>query len=206
MRAQSAIAAPNKHQQRTEVTRQKLLGAGLRVFARDGFEASRIEDIAAEAGHSRGAFYANFDTKEDLFLALLEQQASKRITELQAALAGLPSREQRLSKMRQFYLGRATDRQWAMLTLEFKLYALRHSRQRARLAAAHQRIRESLHLELMSQLNDIYVGKAMKEDAVKVLLEVLLTGLVLEHSYDPKRVPAEELTNLLGRMFDFLTE
>jgi AcrR family transcriptional regulator len=206
MRAQGAIAAPNKHQQRTEVTRQKLLGAALRVFARDGFEASRIEDIAAEAGHSRGAFYANFNTKEDLFLALLEQQASKRIGELQAAIAGIDNRKQRLIKMRQFYLGSATNRQWAMLTLEFKLYALRHSRKRARLAAAHQRIRESLHLELMSHLNDSYLGRELKENAIKVLLEVLLTGLVLEHSYDPKRVPAEELTNLLGRMFDFLTE
>ncbi len=188
------------------MTRQKLLSAALRVFARDGFEASRIEDIAAEAGHSRGAFYANFDTKEDLFLALLEHQASKRIAELQAAIAGIENRKQRLSKMREFYVGRAIDRQWAMLTFEFKLYALRHSRQRARLAAAHQRIRESLHLELMSQLNDSYLGRELKENAVKVLLEVLLNGLVLEHSYDPKRVPAEDLTNLLGRMFDFLTQ
>ena len=77
------MSAPNKHQQRTEQTRRKLLEAGLRVFVRDGFEAARIEDIAAASGHTRGAFYANFETKEDLFLALLEQQAVKRVTELQ---------------------------------------------------------------------------------------------------------------------------
>ena len=49
---------------------------------RDGFEAARIEDIAAASGHTRGAFYANFETKEDLFLALLEQQSVKPVTEL----------------------------------------------------------------------------------------------------------------------------
>ena len=58
------VKVQNKHQRRTEETRRKLLAAGLRVFARDGFEASRLEDIAAEAGHTRGAFYANFATKE----------------------------------------------------------------------------------------------------------------------------------------------
>jgi AcrR family transcriptional regulator len=67
--------AANKHQQKTEATRRKLLEAALQVFSRDGFEAARIEDIAAESGYTRGAFYANFDTKEDLFFALLEEQA-----------------------------------------------------------------------------------------------------------------------------------
>ena len=61
----------NKHQQKSEATRRKLIDAALRIFARDGFEAARLEDIAKESGHTRGAFYANFDTKEDLFLALL---------------------------------------------------------------------------------------------------------------------------------------
>jgi AcrR family transcriptional regulator len=60
------VAPPlNKHQQKTEETRRKLLAAALRIFARDGFERSRLEDIAAEAGYTRGAFYANFATKED---------------------------------------------------------------------------------------------------------------------------------------------
>jgi AcrR family transcriptional regulator len=188
--------APNKHQQKTETTRRKLLAAAMRVFARDGFEASRIEDIAAEAGHTRGAFYANFDTKEDLFLALLEQQAAKRIGQLQAAIADLPSRADRLSELRRYYVARASDRQWQMLTLEFKLYALRHSKQRARLAAAHQRILESLHIELLSQFEN--------EPGIKILLQVVLSGLVLEHSYDPKRVSSAEMANLLGRVFDLL--
>jgi AcrR family transcriptional regulator len=188
--------APNKHQQKTETTRRKLLAAAMRVFARDGFEASRIEDIAAEAGHTRGAFYANFDTKEDLFLALLEQQAAKRIGQLQAAIADLPAREEKLSELRRHYVARASDRQWQMLTLEFKLYALRHSKQRARLAAAHQRIRESLHIDLLSQFES--------QTGTKILLEVVLSGLVLEHSYDPKRVSSTEITKLLGRVFDLL--
>src|SRR2546430_10353400 len=103
------MRTPNKHQQRTEHTRRKLLDAGLRVFARDGFEAARIEDIAAAAGHTRGAFYANFETKEDLFLVLLEQQAVKRVAELHALLERSKSQQEALKTLRRFYLKRAND-------------------------------------------------------------------------------------------------
>ena len=47
--------------------------AAEQTFARDGYEAARLEDIAARAGYTRGAFYANFESKEDIFFALLEQ-------------------------------------------------------------------------------------------------------------------------------------
>src|ERR1700761_1071755 len=122
MASTSAGKAPNKHQQRSEESYRKLIAAGLRIFARDGFEASRIEDIAAEAGHTRGAFYANFDTKEDLFFALLEQQAEKRVRSLQAALEGIETREEALQAVRAHYQSCAMNRQWVLLTLEFKLF------------------------------------------------------------------------------------
>ena len=65
-------AAPNKHQIRTEQTTGKLLRSAMKIFVRDGFKAARLEEIAKDAGYTRGAFYAHFESKEDLFLALLE--------------------------------------------------------------------------------------------------------------------------------------
>jgi AcrR family transcriptional regulator len=193
----------NKHQQKTEETRRKLLEAALRVFSRDGFEAARIEDIAAESGHTRGAFYANFDTKEDLFFALLEEHSSKRLLDLQRRLEKCGDLAGRLKMLRAFYLERATDRQSMLLTLEFKLFALRHPKMRARLAAAHRRIRASLKYEALAKLLPPH-GTAERTELDKVLLEVVLVGLVLEHAYDPKRISAEQTVDTLGRAFDLL--
>jgi len=195
----------NKHQQKTEATRRKLLRAALRVFSRDGFERSRLEDIAAEAGHTRGAFYANFATKEDLFMALLEQQAAKRVANLASALKVHDEPEERRRAMRDYYLNLAKDRTWTLLTLEFKLYALRHSRYRAKLAAAHQRIREAFHIEVMNRIQPPRMLGLEAEKHAKILLELIWNGLVLEHAYDPKRISAEEVTHLLSRMFDLMT-
>src|SRR5947209_3933413 len=78
--------APNKHQLKTDQMRRKLLRSARKIFARDGFEAARLEDIAADAGHTRGAFYAHFESKEQLFFALLEQQIFERLNNLQSII------------------------------------------------------------------------------------------------------------------------
>jgi AcrR family transcriptional regulator len=193
----------NKHQQRTEATRRKLLNAALRVFSRDGFEAARIEDIAAESGHTRGAFYANFDSKEDLFFAILEKQSSERLLDLRRRLQRCGSLPGRIRVLRAFYLERARDRQSMLLTLEFKLFALRHPKMRARLALAHRRIRASLKYEALAKLLPSHQnGKQNEVD--KVLLEVVLVGLVLEHAYDPRRISAKQTAETLGSAFDLL--
>src|SRR5579862_2911683 len=116
----------NKHQQRTDATRQALLDSARRIFARDGFAATRIEDVAAATGHTRGAFYAHFRTKEDLFFALFEQEAERRVEQIRAALACCHTGDQRMAALREFFVSRIADRRWAMLMMEFKLFAVRH--------------------------------------------------------------------------------
>ncbi|MGI8579702.1 MAG: TetR/AcrR family transcriptional regulator [Solirubrobacteraceae bacterium] len=55
-------------------TRAALIDAAQTVFLRDGFDGASVERITAEAGYTRGAFYSNFDTKEQLFVELLQDR------------------------------------------------------------------------------------------------------------------------------------
>jgi AcrR family transcriptional regulator len=199
------IAEQSKHQQRTEATRRALLEAAHRIFARDGFEASRIEDIAGATGHTRGAFYAHFNSKEDLFFALYEQEAGERLRHLRSMLEQRPDAEGRLRELRKVYVERVSDRQWVMLSLEFKLFALRHPKLRARLARTHRRIRESLKLETISKLIPELMRSGRESREVRrVALEAVLNGLVLEYAYDPETISQAQATVVLGRMFDIL--
>jgi AcrR family transcriptional regulator len=205
MRAIAKTGERTKHQQRTEATRHGLLQAALRIFARDGFEASRIEDIAGATGHTRGAFYAHFHSKEDLFFALFEQQAGDRLRGLRSTLEKCPDTDARLRALRKFYVGRVADRQWAMVALEFKLFAVRHPRLRARLARTHRRIRESLKLDIIGKLiPELMRGRRDSREVRRVALEAALNGLVLEHAYDPETISQAQATAVLGRLFDIL--
>jgi AcrR family transcriptional regulator len=196
VRRRAAEAPPsNKHQQRTAATRQALLDSARRIFARDGFEAARIEDVAADTGHTRGAFYAHFRAKEDLFFALFEQEAARRVQQIGAALARCHSPADRLAALREFFVSRIADRSWAMLMVEFKLFAVRHPELRPGLAATHRRIRASLRIEGIAEICD---------ELQKAALEAVLTGCCLEHAYDPLRLPARRAASVLGALFDAL--
>src|ERR1700722_16607268 len=85
-RRAARLAKTSKQHERTEATRRRLLEAAGQIFGSEGFEAARIEDIAAKAGYTRGAFYSNFESKEDIFLALLEQSISGRIEQINSLL------------------------------------------------------------------------------------------------------------------------
>jgi AcrR family transcriptional regulator len=74
---------------RRERTRERLIEAAAQVFAHLGFGAASVEAIAEAAGFTRGAFYSNFASKEELFLTLAARQTQQRLAALEAAVASL---------------------------------------------------------------------------------------------------------------------
>src|SRR3954467_4811987 len=70
--------------------RDELLSAALRGFARRGYRAAGVDEIAAEAGYSKGALYWHFSGKEELLTALLEERVDTPLRERFALLASAP--------------------------------------------------------------------------------------------------------------------
>jgi AcrR family transcriptional regulator len=200
------VGAPNKHQLRTEETRRKLLKAAEKVFAKVGFEAARLEDIAKEAGHTRGAFYAHFTRKEDLFFALLEGKAYQHLRTIQAIVDEYPEGDERTRNFRDYYSNLAANPNWSMLMLEFKLFAARHPKLRDKLAARHRQIRASFKSGGVNwlQLCNVRDTTATEGSIARIALEALLHGITLESAYDPLVLPKEQAARMLGEMFDLL--
>jgi AcrR family transcriptional regulator len=73
------------------LTRQRLAAAGRKVFLRRGFHASSLEEIALEAGVTKGAVYSNFANKGDLFLAIFDRHIEERLGAYAASMAVLPA-------------------------------------------------------------------------------------------------------------------
>jgi AcrR family transcriptional regulator len=73
-----------------EETRQHLLDAAQRLIAKKGLSTASVEDIAEAAGYTRGAFYSNFGSKDDLFLELLRRDHNETHVQLAAGHAAGP--------------------------------------------------------------------------------------------------------------------
>ena len=74
---------------RRDLTRQRLLDAAAEVFAAVGLDAASVEAICERAGFTRGAFYSNFDSKDELFLELAGRVAGERVAAVRARVADL---------------------------------------------------------------------------------------------------------------------
>src|SRR5580704_16741310 len=126
------MKTPTRQQIRTQETQARLLEAAEEIFVRDGFEGAQLDEIAATAGRSKGAVYTHFKNKEDLFLALFEHRTISYVARLAASVRKCTNPKQSLDTFRAFYVGLVRDKAFSILTLEFKLYALRHPESKER--------------------------------------------------------------------------
>ncbi|MFB7619096.1 TetR/AcrR family transcriptional regulator [Kitasatospora sp. NPDC056181] len=109
-------------------TRARILAAASDLFLTAGYGRTSIEDICGAAGYTRGAFYSNFATKEDLLLALFDEQAAGRIDELDrlaAAAAALAPQERARRLVEALLRVEPAETGWILLFLEFRLLAAR---------------------------------------------------------------------------------
>jgi AcrR family transcriptional regulator len=196
------VPAVSRQRARTEATRRKLLAAAEKTFARDGFEAARLEDIASLAGYTRGAFYANFKSKEDIFFALLEHWLNERIAEVNALLAQQETPAKRLHALREHYAHLAKDRRLALLSLEFKLFAIRHPEAHARLRTRQRRFRACGGDVVRRIANTMRQTPPISYTAAATGLGALSNALLLEHLVEPTTVTARDIRHLLGVFFD----
>jgi len=195
----------SRQQGRTELTRARLIQSAEKIFARDGFEAAKLEEIAADAGYTRGAFYAHFDSKEDLFFALLENEITNRIATLDREMAKFHDPAEKLQAMRDFFLTKTLDRRWSLLSLEFKLFAVRHPEVRRRLVAMHRRFvgpRVGFLEEVMQALDRKLRVSAV---ATGTSMASLASALMLEHMLDPALMPQSDAIQIMSNFFDLLT-
>lgn len=112
-----------------ERTRERLMDAAFDAFAEEGFAAVSVEAISERAGFSRGAFYYNFSSKEELFLALVERSIHRRLGTVEERrtiagfFGGLDDDDRLLDLMRG--QGEEDDLKWVMVVTEFRLHAIR---------------------------------------------------------------------------------
>ena len=104
-------------------TRERLLAAAERVFARHGYGGASIDLISAEAGYSKGAIYSNFESKEEVFLELARVYMERRMTELEHLVGGEPSKL--AGALSQWLQTMQVDGDCLMLVTELQLQARR---------------------------------------------------------------------------------
>ena len=202
----NTIEKPNKHQLRTRETRGRLLKAAEKIFVRDGYEAAELGAIAALANRTKGAIYAHFKSKEDIFLALVEDRSSRHREEMRHLLAATTRVEENRRVLRQFYLKLAEDESWTLLLLEFKLFAIRHPNAKKRYQGLMNSMISAKQEKQYSQLlGAAGTGKGTLARVLAVqMLQPMLSALAVEAQLVPDLEKNETRKTVFRRIFEAL--
>ncbi|MBC9821571.1 TetR/AcrR family transcriptional regulator [Terrabacter sp. MAHUQ-38] len=142
----SPRSAPSRITARRQATRDRVLDAASDVFAERGFHGATVEDICERAGFTRGAFYSNFASKDDLVLELSRRHSEALVDRIRRASKRESGSAEEV--LRDVFAALADEtrskEQWLVLTTEFTLHAIRDAGARRAWAAQQRRVRDEL--------------------------------------------------------------
>lgn len=177
---------------RTALTRRELLDAAQRRFFADGYHGTALDDIADEAGYTKGAVYSTFKSKGGLFLAVFDEVVDRRVEELRQLLAPHDSDEAKLGALAEQPVD-ARNSQFLVLTIEFWVHAAREPALLDAFAASYQR----LHAKIAELAP---AGGSFADEHWAIVTLALSNGLALERLIDPAGVPSDLMAAVQRRL------
>ena len=193
-------------EEKKALTRERLIEAAAQVFARKGFAATSLDEIAEEAGLTKGAVYSNFASKEDLVRALLEER-------LQTRLYGIPDTVPREGGTIEEDAARASEQMGAvfsqerdafLLAIEFAVYAVRNADFRDDFTAHHREAIQDMTRVIEERLGTEFDVHVPMEELASVF-NAVGNGVALERLMNPGSLSDELFGHVLAALVEAFT-
>lgn len=188
-------------EQSRDQTRQRLLDAAQSIFLSKGFVAASVEDIAEQAGYTRGAFYSNFGSKSELFLQLLKRDHENVMADMRAIFEAGETRQQMEARVLDYYSTHYRENDCFLLWMEGKLQAARDPDFRVGFIACLRELRAAT-TEYIRQFSAL-VGTPLPLPAEQLALGLLALsdGMQFSYAFDPQGVTLEMTEAVLAGFF-----
>ena len=183
-------------------TRSCLLSSAAKVFAKRGLQQASIDDVAADAGYTKGAFYANFDSKEDLFLAMLEERFAERLRHIQKLVSTDDELEQQAREAGEDFVAYlAADPDWQRLFFEFAAHATRNPQFRRELVKRYRVLRQGIADAFERRGDQLDVDLPLSSEQIALMTFAMGNGFAMERLLEPEAAPDELFSTMLVVFF-----
>lgn len=180
--------------------RALLLAAALRVFLTRGYHAATLEQIADEAGFSKGVVYSRFDSKADMFLALLTDRLAERAAQNASAAGRLVQSGELTVLLELARQAELATPGWRLLVTEFRAHAARDPDLSRRYAAAHAGTVDGLASAIAAVAEQNCVALAVPARQLAELVLAIETGVALEQLANPQAIALPQLPGAVGQL------
>ena len=181
------MSKPKTRSEKQAETRAALLRAAYELFPRRGMERTSVDDIAAAAGYTKGAFYSNFSSKEELFLVMLDERFAEHIERLDQTLAGIDDADAEAQRASTDFLTEIhADPDWPRLYFEFVAYAARNEAFREELADRHRELRRRMAEIFSRWATDFPAQPPLPMTDIATMIDFMADGFIVDHMIDPE--------------------
>jgi AcrR family transcriptional regulator len=196
------IVGVGRREEKKAQTRARLLDAAATVFARKGLAAASLDEVAEEAGLTKGAVYSNFESKDDLVNALLHERIDEPLGEIAGKIdPEAPIADQAAHAEELFRSVWDRERDMFLLGLEFAIHRARNP-DPSRRSTGDRDLQDAMAVLMEQQAKERGTPLPMPAHELAAGLFALGTGLDLMALNDPDRVPdglfAKFLSLILG--------
>ncbi len=183
-------------------TRERLLEAARAVFARRGFAAASLDEVAEEAGLTKGAVYSNFANKEDVVLAVLDDSFDRRMDEVLSRVDLDGTLEEQAHVGGALFMAISEEERWLdLLSFDFVTYAARNPEFGARLAARHRESLAAIADVMIEGAEGREWGLPMPAEKLALVMYAIGSGLSMEKLIDPEGVPDELFGDVIALLW-----
>ena len=185
---------------RSEV-RRRLVDAAADVFAAKGYAASSVDDIARQAGLTKGAVYSNFKSKDDLFFELLGEQVTARI-DLVDSLPDSPEPAETWLRNVGDTLTAAmvNDPGWHVLFIEFWQRSIRDDAARERFVPRRRELHDLIARTIDRRADELGLTPPLPSGQLATAILAFSNGLAIEYMLDPDSVAPDLFGNVLAKL------
>ncbi|MGO4712860.1 TetR/AcrR family transcriptional regulator [Bradyrhizobium sp. 2TAF24] len=170
-------------------TRELLMRSAASCFAKVGFEGTSVDEIAENAGFSRGAFYSNFADKHEILLALLQRHLAHDLRDFEAIVAESTSFDTFAEKVAARYRELGDNPDWCLLMVEFQLRVSRADKTNDVFARLYTDYRHTVSRLIARAFTRFGTKGQLTPADLTVTLIALSHGLALERAASKNALP-----------------
>jgi AcrR family transcriptional regulator len=183
-------------------TRSCLMKSAAKIFARRGMQQASIDEVAEDAGFTKGAFYANFKNKEELFLAMLDESFADRLEEIDRVMQSDDALEAQARQAGIDFLRHVgADPEWERLFFEFAAYAARNEEFRQELVTRYSSLRDRIGDLYRRRVEELGVESPVPVEDIALMTFAMANGIALEKLLEPEAVSDELYGTMLMIFF-----
>jgi AcrR family transcriptional regulator len=174
-------------------TRALIVDAATRLFLRDGFQVTSLEQIGEDAGFTRGAVYSNFPSKTAIGIAVIDELYARKARELQDALDAAGNLDEWFDELAAWAEATIGEPQWTRFEIELAAFSAHEETYRAATAARYAGIRARWAELIASRLGEDFPIHAQ---ALSTIILALGLGTGAQRAVDPN-LPGSSWVELL---------